>query len=377
MHDSLRLGRVTGFPVAVHWSVGVILLLLAWGLAGGVLPQTAPGHGTATYWIGGVVGSLLLLCSLLAHELAHAVVARRAGVEVEGLTLWLFGGVATFHGEATSPRDDLRIAAAGPLTSFALALVSGLAAVGLGAVPGAGLATGVAGWLATINLVLAVFNLVPGAPLDGGRVLRAVLWARTGDRDRAALSATRAGRGVGYGLVGVGLVFLLLGDPVGGVWTVLIGWFILAAANAEQEATVTQGLLGQVRVRDVMSSPVVTAASWLSVEDLIERQVLQGRHSTYPVVDLDGATVGLVTLRQLRTVPAPRRTTTRVGEVMLPLSHVATAAPDDPLPELLPRLTPDSGHRALVLDDGRLVGIVTLADVSRTVEARSLLPRRA
>ncbi|MFC5178813.1 site-2 protease family protein [Nocardioides taihuensis] len=377
MRDSVRLGRVAGFPVSAHWSVGVILLLLAWVLAGGVLPQTAPGHSAATYWLGGLVGSFLLLCSLLAHELAHAVVARRAGVEVEGVTLWLFGGVATFRSEAPSPRDDLRIAVAGPLTSLAVALGSGLAWVALDRSPGLDLAAGVTGWLSTINLVLAVFNMVPGAPLDGGRVLRAVLWARTGDRERAAVSATRAGRAMGYALVGLGLVFLLLGDPVGGVWTVLIGWFILAAANAEQEATVTRTLLGAVLVRDVMSSPVVTADPALSVEDLIERQVLSGRHSAYPVVDEDGRVVGLVTLRQLRTVPAQRRDVTRVRDVVLPLSEVATAAPTEPLPGLLPRLTPGSGRRALVLDEDRLVGIVTLADVSRTVEARALLTHPA
>jgi Zn-dependent protease/predicted transcriptional regulator len=376
VRDSLRLGRVTGFPVAVHWSVGVILLLLAWVLAAGVLPRTTPGHATTTYWLGGVVGALLLLGSLLAHELAHALVARRAGVEVEGLTLWLFGGVATFRSEATTPRDDLRIAAAGPLTSLAVAAGSGLAWLALDRFPALDPAAGVAGWLATVNVVLAVFNLIPGAPLDGGRVLRAVLWARTGDRESAAVTATRAGRAVGLGLVGVGLVYLLLGDPVGGVWTVLVGWFILAAANAEQEATVTQTLLGAVRVADVMSASVVTADPGLSVEELVERQVLRGRHSAYPVVGADGAVLGMVTLRQLRTVPAPQRAATPVRDVALPLAHVATAAPSEPLPALLPRLTPDSGHRALVLEAGRLVGIVTLADVSRTVEARALLPHR-
>ena len=243
MRDSLRLGRIAGFPVAVNWSVLVVVLLLAWGLADGVLPQAAPGHGTRTYWRAGVTGALLLICSPLAHELPHAVVARRAGVGVDGLTLWMFGGVARLRGEPPTPREDFRIAAVGPATSLVLAAAFGLVWFTLDALGSGDLPVSVAGWLAGINVLLAVFNLVPGAPLDGGRILRAILWWRGDDRDRAVTTATTVGQVVAYCLVAIGLLDFLAGDTVGGLWLILIGGFLLTAARAEYAATLAQHAL--------------------------------------------------------------------------------------------------------------------------------------
>jgi Zn-dependent protease/CBS domain-containing protein len=373
MRDSLRIGRIAGFPVAVHWSVLVVVLLLAGGLADGVLPEAAPGHGAATYWLVGLGGALLLLCSLLAHEVSHAVVARRAGVEVEGLTLWMFGGIANLRGEAPTARADLRIAAVGPATSLVLAAAFGAGWWALDTLGQSALAVSVAGWLATINVVLAVFNLVPGAPLDGGRVLRALLWSRWGDRDRAAAAATTAGQTVGYVLVGLGLLSFLAGDYVGGLWLMLIGWFLHGAARAEQAAYVAEHVLRGVAVGDIMSSEVRTVGSELTVEELVESLVLGGRHSAYPVVDPDGSIRGLVALGQLRTVPASARATTLVGDVAVPLARVATCAPDEPVAQVLPRLAGDAGRRALVFEQGRLVGILTPTDITRVLEAQQLL----
>lgn len=372
MRDSLRLGRVAGFPVAANWSVLVIVLLLAWGLAGGVLPETAPGHATAIYWLAGIAGALLLVCSLLAHELAHAIVAQRAGVRVEGLTLWIFGGVATLRDEAPNPRADFRIAVAGPATSVGLAFAFGLAWWGLGALGQEGLLGAVAAWLASINLLLAVFNLLPAAPLDGGGILRAYLWRRHGDRDRASASATNAGQVLGYCLIALGVVAFLVGDPVGGLWTVLIGWFILAVARAEQVDSATHRYLHGVTVGDVMSRDVQTIDAELSVEEFVPRYLLHGRHSAYPVVGPRGEVEGLVTLGCLRGVPPAQRSATRVGDVAVALSALATCGPDDSLVDLLPRVTRESGQRALVFDQGHLVGIITPADVTRALEAGSL-----
>jgi Zn-dependent protease/CBS domain-containing protein len=374
VNDALRLGRILGFPVSVHWSVLVIVFLLAWGLAEDVLPVTSPGDPAVAYWLAGIAGALLLIASLLAHELAHAVVARREGVEVEGLTLWLFGGVASLRGEAATPRADLRIAAVGPATSLALAAGFALVWVVAESLSLGGILVSLTAWLATINVVLAVFNLIPGAPLDGGRVLRAILWKLRGDRESAAASATVAGQVVGYCLVAIGLLAFLAGDSVGGLWTVLIGWFLLAAARAEQAATVTEHSLRGVTVDDVMSRDVVTSNGASSVEALIHLLVLGGRHSAYPVLDRHGAVEGLVTLAQLREVRSVERATTSVRDVALPLSAVATCTPDEPVSELLTRVTREAGGRALVFDEGRLVGIVTPADVTRALEVRSLAP---
>jgi Zn-dependent protease/CBS domain-containing protein len=373
MRDSLRLGRIAGFPVAVHWSVVVVVLLLAWSLADGVLPEVAPGRAAGTYWLYGVVGALLLLCSLLAHELSHAIVARRSGVEVEGLTLWMFGGVANLRGEPPAADADLRIAVAGPATSVGLSVGFGALAVVLSALGQSDLLVSVTAWLAGINLMLAVFNLIPGAPLDGGRILRASLWRRWGDRDRAAAAATRAGQLVGYCLVGLGLLNFLLGDYVGGLWMMLIGWFLHAAAIAEESAAVTVHTLEGVPVAAFMSTDVQTGQADLSVEEFVSRLVLGGRHSAYPVVGVDGTVTGLVTLGQLRGVPPGARASTSVGDVAVPLAHVATCTPDEPVAGVLPRLSRESGNRALVFDHGRLVGIVTPSDVTRMLETRSLL----
>ncbi len=372
MRTSLRIGRVAGFPVSVDWSVLLIVFLLAWGLAGGVLPQAAPGRSAAVYWLAGLVGAVLLVLSLLAHELAHAILARRSGVEVSGLTLWMFGGIATLKGEPATPRADFRIAAVGPATSLALGLLFGVVSWVLVVLGGAGLVAGAAAWLATINIVLALFNLIPGAPLDGGRVLRALLWARTGDRDRAAATATRAGQVVAYCLVAVGLVSFLTYDPVGGLWMVLIGWFVLTAARAEQEATVADHVLHGVLVRDVMSTDLQLGSADLSVEDFIDALVLRGRHSAYPLIDADGVVVGLVTLAQLRAVPPSARAGAPVRAVALPRAEVASCAPTEPVAEVLPRVTRESGRRALVFEEGRLVGIVTPSDVQHALEARQL-----
>lgn len=372
MSEDIRLGRIAGFPVAMNWSVLVILWLLTWSLAEGSLPHAAPGHAPGTYWVAGLAGAALFFGSLLAHELAHAVVARRAGVEVKGITLWLFGGVASLGGEAPTPRADFRIAAAGPATSLGLAAGFGLVAVSLNTVGAAHIVVAVAGWLAGINLLLGVFNLVPGAPLDGGRVLRAFLWRRHGDRARAAVSAAHAGRIVGYGLIGLGLLEFLVGAGIGGLWLVFIGWFILSAARAEQADVVARHVLRGVRVADVMSRSPQVAPGWITVEEFVERYLLGSRHSAYPVEGFDGRVHGLVTLAQLRAVQPHERASARVIDVAMPLNDVPSASPDEPLVVLLERLSSAAGGRALVFDGAELVGILTPADIARAIDVRTL-----
>ncbi len=372
MANDVKLGRVAGFPLAMNWSVLVIAWLLTWSLATGSFPYDAPGHAPGTYWITGLVAALVFFASLLAHELAHAVVARRFGVEVKGLTLWLFGGVATLGGEPPTPQADLRIAAAGPAASLGLGLGFGLIAGGLDLLGVAHLAVVAARWLAGINLMLGVFNLVPGAPLDGGRLLRAFLWRRHGDRVRAAVTAARAGVTVGYGLIWLGLLQFLDGASIGGLWLVFIGWFVLGAARAEEAAVLTRDALGGLRVADVMTPRPVVAPGLTTVRDFIERYLLGSPHSAYPVEGPGGRIVGLVTLAQLRGMPAAARDATTVADIAVPLADVPVAAPDDPLVSLLERLTGPTGGRALVFEHGALAGIVTPTDIARATELRDL-----
>lgn len=366
------LVRITGLPIAVDWSVGVIAALLAWGLAENVLPRMTPGESAATYWLAGVVGAVLLLCSVLAHELAHALVARRAGVEVERLTLWIFGGVASLRSEPRSPAADFRIAAVGPATSAALGFAFGFVGIVLTTLGVGGVVAGVAAWLGVVNLLLAAFNLIPGAPLDGGRVLRAFLWHRWGDRVRAATAATVAGQAVATGLVVLAALSFVVGDTLGAVWLGLIGWFVYSAATAEQRTIVVGTVLAGVPVSAAMDEEVPTVPGDLRVAELVDAVLPSDRHAAYPVVDRDGAVLGLVTLAQLGSVPPERRGVVRVADVCLPLAEVAVARKDEPLIDLLPRLSRENGGWALVLDAGRLAGVVAPVDVARTIEMRKL-----
>lgn len=372
MRDAIPLGRFAGFPVKVHWSVIVILWLFTWSLAT-TLPRTAAGHSRPVYWLAGACGAVVLLASLLAHELAHAVVARRTGVSVGDVTLWLFGGVTTLQGEAKTPKSAFRIAIAGPATSLVLSATFAGLAVALSALRAPTIVPGVAWWLASINLVLGLFNLLPGAPLDGGRLVRAYLWRRHGDSVRAAIGAAHAGRVVAIVLIMLGLVEFLAGGLVGGVWLAFIGWFLFVAAREEEAQATNQQIFAGVCVADAMTPKPHTAPGWITVEDFIQRYVLGDRHSAYPVADRNGSITGLVTLRQLREVAPHWRATTVVRDIELPLYNVPTATPKEPLTALLQRMAPVGPRsRALVVDGGAVVGIVTPSDLARLIDVYRL-----
>ncbi|WP_149183730.1 site-2 protease family protein [Streptomyces sp. TRM49041] len=367
MRASLTIGRIAQVRVGVHWSVLFIFALIVWGLAQGRFPAAHPGYATALYWTAGLVTAVVFFLSLLAHELAHAVVARRHGIQVDDIVLWLLGGAARLQSEAASPGAELRIAGVGPLVSLLLGGVFSLAAWLLSVVSAPELLTEAVVWLAAINILLAVFNAVPAAPLDGGRLLRALLWWRTGDRLRATAGATTAGRVFGWLLVLLGLLLFLRTGAFGGLWLALIGWFLVAAATAEGRQAQLRGVLAGVPVRQAMTPDPVTAPDTMTVADFLADPHYRYRHSAFPALDAYGHPAGLMTLDRARAVPEDRRRAVRVGEVMVPLSEVTVVAPDDPLADLLPRMEPGADHRVLVVESGRLVGLVTSSDVSRTV----------
>jgi Zn-dependent protease/CBS domain-containing protein len=369
--EKFRLGTIAGFRIGAHWSVLVILWLFTWSLAS-TLPSTAPGRSALTYWVAGAIGALVLLASLLAHEVTHAIVARRAGIPVSDVTLWLFGGVTRLGGEAKTPGTEFRVAAAGPAVSLTLAGVFALLAEGFHLVGVASVAVAVAWWLSGINLLLGLFNLLPGAPLDGGRILSAYLWHRHGDKVRGAVGATHWGRVVAYVLIGLGLLQFLMASIVAGVWTVFIGWFLLTAAHSEERQVLARQSLAGVRVADAMTAHPHTAPGWITVDNFIQSYLLGDRHSAYPVEGADGAIVGLITLAQLRLVPPDERATTLVRDAAMPKDRVVTATPDEPITALLERLAPSRGSRALVVDRGQVVGIVTARDISRLLDVRTL-----
>ena len=368
--DEISLGRIAGFPVAMNWSVLIIAWLLTWSLATGGLPHGAPGHTPSTYWIAAAAAAATFLASVLAHELAHALVARGRRVEVTGVTLWMFGGVASLSHEPSTPADDLRIAAAGPLTSLVLAGAFGGASLAIEATTVPHILVSVAGWLAGVNLMLGLFNLLPGAPLDGGRVLRAILWRVRGDRHRAALVAASGGTVIGYGLIGLGLAQFLVVGGVGGLWLVFVGWFLLSAARAESMHERTRHALAGVTAADAMTPATRWIPEWLTVADAFDRFALTERLDAWPVEGLDGQTKGVVTLAHLRAVPAAERSANRVSEITIPIRGLRQVQPSSSVDELLNAPDALDASPVLVTDAGRVVGILTNADLERVAGLR-------
>ncbi|MDN3028987.1 site-2 protease family protein [Streptomyces sp. S.PB5] len=370
MKETLPLGRIAGIRVGLHWSVLVILgpIVLIALLVSGHSPQTPPDHPSWAYWVLGLVAAVTYVASLLAHELAHAVVARRNGVKVDGITLWMLGGVARLHSEARTPGAELRIAAVGPLTS---ALVGGLCtglALWLDSLHATELMVEAVAWLAAINIMLTVFNALPAAPLDGERLLRAVLWHRTGDRLRATRGAAAAGRVLGWFLIVTGVAVMIVAGELSGLWPALIGWFLINTATAEERRAELRGVLDEIPVSRVMTrAPVTVPATMTIASFLAEGPFGHYHHSAFPVLAPDSTAAGLVTVRHVNRSPFQARSTTTIGDVMRPLPDVTTAGPDDLVVDLLPRLEASPDRRALVLDDGHLMGIVTLADITRTL----------
>src|SRR5258706_4340979 len=373
MNENLSLGRIFGIHVGLNWSLLVVAALIAWSLATGILPPAAPGHSSETYWVAGVVSAFVFLASLLAHELAHSVVATRRGVRVEGITLWLFGGVSRFSSETNSPGAQALITFVGPLTSLVLGAAFYLVSVAVGG--GSGLVPVTLSWLGYINITLGVFNLVPAFPLDGGRLLQSLIWLRTGDRLRATRIAARIGMGFAYLLIAYGLAtFVFSGSLVGGLWSVFLGGFLLSAARSEEAGGLIRQALAGLTVADVMTPNPVQAPDDITVEDALHGYVLASRHSTFPTHDAGGRLSGLLTLTALKNVAPDARATTLLKQIICPLDSVATAGPTDPVTNLLGASGGCSEGRTLVIDGGRLVGIISPTEINRLLQ-RSLSGR--
>jgi Zn-dependent protease/predicted transcriptional regulator len=367
----MRLGTIRGIPIKAQWSLLVIVGLITWSLAEASLPELAEGYTTLEYWVSAIFTALAFFAALLVHELSHSLVARQYGIRVRDITLWLLGGISRIEEEPATPSQELRVALAGPAASLAIA-VGGLAAGFIFSAFGVPrLVVACIVWTASINLLLAVFNLVPAAPLDGGRVLRAILWRRHGDRTRAAISATRAGRNFAFALVTLGFLELVLTSNASGLWLVLLGWFVLTASRAEEAQIRTTRDLAGVRVEDVMTPDPWTVPADLNVDDVLRDYVLKRHCSSFPVVDGAGHVTGLVTLRQLRFVPASKRSSTGVADVLIPISDVPHAAPNDVLLDVL-RTGRNPEGRLLVFRNGHLVGIVSPTDITRAISAAEL-----
>lgn len=371
----ISLGRIFGLPIRIDYSWFIIFFLILWTFTFGVFPASAPGLSTATYVAMGVTGTLLFFVSLLAHELSHSIVARSRGIPVEGITLFIFGGMAHTRMEAEDPGDEFVIAGVGPLSSVLIGLFFGVIAI---LASGSPAIAAVAQYLAFINVALAVFNLLPGFPLDGGRLFRAAAWKVTGNLTRATRMATTGGRLVGYGLIALGVVQIFMtASLIAGLWLIFIGWFVRTAAEASFRQHLLRQSLDGVRVEEVMTSPPETVPADLPLSEFVDRFILHGRHRAYPVVD-DGSPVGLMPVDRLREIPREEWSARTVRDAMVPLAERMTVRPHEKLLDVLDRLgSPESNGRIVVTHDGAVDGVLTRADLTRWVERAELMGEEA
>jgi Zn-dependent protease len=363
MDSGIRIGRILGIPIHLHPTWFLVFLLVAFGLwshLAATYPAIAPAWRVAT----ALVTSALLFGSILTHELGHSVLALRHGVAVRSSTLFIFGGVATMEREPDSPLAELQIAVAGPATSAAL----GAAFAGLAALFEAG-SIGMATfqWLAALNVGVAVFNLLPGFPLDGGRVLRAFLWWRGRDVNAATRVAAQVGQGIAYGLIALGLLAATR-DLVSGLWLAFIGWFVLTASLAHQrQAAIELSLRGLV-ARDVMTPRVPTVEADLPVGTFARDYVLRG--DRWAIVLQAGVPRGLVSRTDVKRVPPGRWESTTVGQIATPLEKVVMASPDLPLSDVLRLLSERQTNQIPVVQGAMILGAVTRQNLLQAIEIR-------
>jgi len=356
----VELVRLFGIPIRLDLSWFVVAALIAWSLATGFFPQLEPNLTTRAYWGMGIAGAIGLFASILVHEFSHAWVARRHAIAIEGITLFIFGGVAEMSGEPPRPKAEFRMAVAGPVVSIAIGgLVLGLGDVVAGGSPPI---RGVLAYLGYINLVLAGFNLVPAFPLDGGRILRSALWQWKQDLRWATAIASRLGTGFSVLLMLLGAVRVLVGDFVGGMWSFLIGMFLRQAAqSAYQHVLVRKALEGEP-VRRFMTRDPVTLPAGLTIGEAVDRYFYRYHHKIFPVTD-DAHLLGCLSTHELRRVPRDEWGRRTVASLVVPCSPRNTIPPDSDALQALALMRRTGEPRLLVVESGRLVGVITLKDL--------------
>jgi len=364
MKGAIRLGSIRGIEIGVHYNWLLIFFLVAWSLAMGYFPQSYPGWTSLVYWTTGVIASILLFVSVLLHELAHSFVAQARGLPVRSITLFIFGGVSNIVREAENPRTEFAMAVVGPLSSLVIAGVFyGLFLVVPNKLdPLAALLS----YLALINAFLAVFNLIPGFPLDGGRVLRSIIWGATGNLVKATNIAGRVGLVFGWGLIGVGLFQILTGNFLGGIWIAFIGWFLSSAAESSRQGTTAQEYLKGFKVKDVMTPNPQTIGPGATVLEVVQGIFSQYHRRAVPVAR-DGKLVGIVTLTNIRGLPQEKWAITPV-EAIMTKAPLQCVSPEDDLARAMAMIAEQDVNQVLVCTDSGLVGIISRADIIRHLQ---------
>ncbi len=383
-NDAIPLARLAGITVRLHATWFLVAALIVWSLRASYLPGSAPGYSAGAYWTAAAVVALLFFGSLLVHEFAHALMAQRRGIRVLGITLFLFGGVAAIEGEPEGAADEFWITVVGPLSSFGLAAMFGL--LWLAGREASDLLGAMLGYLAVINFSLAVFNLLPGFPLDGGRLLRALVWWRTGDPSRATRVAAGTGVAVGYGLVALGIARAFTGSFVNGLWLVFVGWYLQSMAEQYRRQDASRSSFAGLRVGPLTD----TAPAYVRPRDPLDRVVqdvvLARGVRTIPVLAPEpepertpgpggDGFLGLLTLAGIVAVPRDRWGTTTAAEAMVPASSIHAVRPEDPVEDAVRLMADrDVNQLAVLGQDGAFVGLLNRATVIRHLEIRATLP---
>jgi len=370
MPGSLRLGRIAGIDIYAHLSWFIILVLLTWSLASGWYAQLFPGWATTTYWIVAFISALLLFGCVLVHELAHALVAQASGLTVRNITLYVFGGVAHIEEDMQRPGVEFRVAIAGPIASFLLAVVAFLLVLPL---RGSGAsAEAVLDYLAVANFLLGAFNLLPGFPLDGGRVLRSIIWKVTGNFKKSTRIASSVGQACAYVFILLGIIGFFTGNFFNGLWVVFVGWFLLSAAQTASTQVELQSALQGVSVGQVMDPRPFAVPANISVQKLVDQYFLPlGLHSA-PVTQGEYL-AGLITLSDIARVARERWSYTPVGHVMRGLQQVYVATSEQPLQEVFQMMDAQSINQVPVVEYGRLVGLLSREAIIRYLQVRQSL----
>ena len=370
MEASIRLGRLRGIEIGVHYSWLLVFALLTYSLAFGVFPSWYSGWSSGTYWAVGVLASVLLFASVLAHELGHSLVAQSRGVPVIRIVLFIFGGVAQLADEARRARDEFLIAVAGPLVSVAIGIVSlGLWPIVEDISQPLGAIFEYLGWA---NLILVAFNSIPAYPLDGGRVLRALLWGTLGNVLRATRIAAGIGVAIGFLFMAGGL-FLVFRSPLSGIWLIALGWFLQNAAQQSYQQLVIRRLFEGVHVGQLMDPDPPTIRPDATIDELVDALLAYNVRS-FPVVE-DGRLVGIVTLTDVRHAPREQWPIRRVRDLMTPRARLITAKPEDDLERILRLMATHEIHQIPIVDDSRLLGLLTRNALLRFLQLRQELGR--
>ena len=370
MRSTFNIGKILGIPIFINYTWFIIFGLVVFTLARISFPQTVPGLAREAYWFMALISALLLFSSLILHELSHSIVALKSRIPIKDITLFVFGGVAHMEKEPSDPTTEFKMAIAGPATSLAIAGIFFALTRIMESRGGPAPAIAVTSYIYLINAIVAAFNLVPGFPLDGGRVLRAILWKTFGDLKRATLIASRIGKGFAYFLMGIGLLNFFYGMAISGIWFIFIGFFLFEAAETSWQNVAMKSALNGIRVREIMTKGVITVDASDRLDRLVDDHFFKYRLTSFPVIK-DDQLLGLLTLHDIKEVPKDKWAQTTAEDSMIKVNNMLLISPHSEVSEALQKMIQNGVGRLMVIEDHKLTGILSQRDVMRLFKVRN------